>query len=772
MTCDNYYHPDVTGKGTPNMKPISNNKNAFPHRGLRKVMALALAFLMLVCGGTLSAVRAAAITAYKMPALDASDAEFKKAIEDLRSRALASCGRRSFNGYCAWYVNLQLYLLGINAKYVTGDGKDEFNNYRGLRYSSGGYKIHAYPEDEYTLKSSLAAIIKAAGGKPVRNVLTGFSKAGGDGEKYGHTFFIHLIRDGYVFFSDSFGVKVGGTYYPEGKAIKCTVDELFKFYAPDSFIFDGVIWFEDENETPVEPSEPKTDVKSPSVCRVVADGGLRVRSGPGTGFARLALIPDGTELYVTEISADGLWGRVFYDGSDGWSSLEYMEPAADPTLPAVVYDHYEGGAHIARYGYSSLADAVTNAAKQVNEPGNTGSEVRLLLTRTPGNEKITLTDGISLDCAAHGLGAAEVKLDGGELRSDKKLPAFESDPFVNSEASNGKLVYTSAFSIFMRSASLSISDNVAICFGATITDTTGLKSGDITVSLVWRIGDESHISPMTYSDASGSLYFNTDGIPPKKMADSVYAYVLATATDDTGRVFERRSEEVNYSVTRYAANMYGGGTGDSRRKLDKLLSAMMGYGAAAQKYFGYNTASPADSVLPEEGRTPPVYPEDELFRRAGTAPVVNYSSTAHITSASLELLDRVGIRMRATGLEAGATYRLLVWTQAEVNALGAYGAAADELLRIENRRTLLDHTDGVFVLDGISAKKLADTYYFRLCEIAADGTVRYDRVITYSVTTYCANKAAGSDELAGLCRALAVYSAAAREYFGYTVNAE
>ena len=138
MTCDNYYRPDVTGKGTPNMKPISNNKNAFPHRGLRKVMAFALAFVMLVCGGTSSAVRAAAITAYKMPALDASDAEFKKAIEDLRSRALASCGRRSFNGYCAWYVNLQLYLLGINAKYVTGDGKDEFNNYRGLRYSSGG----------------------------------------------------------------------------------------------------------------------------------------------------------------------------------------------------------------------------------------------------------------------------------------------------------------------------------------------------------------------------------------------------------------------------------------------------------------------------------------------------------------------------------------------------------------------------------------------------------------------------------------------------------
>lgn len=746
-------------------------KNPAKHTRIPRLGRTVISFIIILVMLMPVTLPAAAITIYKMPALDASDARFTAAITELRARALASCGRRSFNGYCAWYVNLQLYLLGINATYVTGDGKDEFNNYRGLRYTSGGYRVHAYPEDEYTLKSALNAIIRAADGKPVRNVLTGFSKAGGDGEKYGHTFFIHLIRDGYVYFSDSFGVTVGGKYYAEGKPIKCTVDELFKFYAPGSFIFDGVIWFENENESPVTPKPPATSVKSPSVCRVVADGGLRVRSGPGTGFDRLALIPDGTELYVTEISADGLWGRVFYGGYDGYASLEYMEPAADAALPAVIYDHYEGGRHIARYGYEDLGDAVSNASRQLSSPDAAGGEVRLLLTRRPDAVSVVLTPGIIVDCGTFGIGDATFDLDGGEVWSDKDIESYRGDPFLKAETINGKRMYSSAFDITMRSASLSISDNVALRFCVALSDNTGLKSGDLTFSLVWRVGSgELHTSPMSYTE-NGYMYFLTDGIPPKNMADTVYGYVSAIAINDEGKVFVRRTEEVSYSVTRYAANMYGGGEGESRRKLDRLLSAMMSYGAAAQKYFEYNVSSPADAALPAEGRIPPVYAEDELFRRAEAAPGVEYSSRAQISSASLELRDRIGIRMRVTGAEAGSTCRVLVWSRAEYNALCAGGGDPDALLRIENCRTILEGTDGLYVFDGIPAKKLADTYYFRLCETDAAGKISYDRVVAYSVTTYCANKAAAGDALSELCRAMAVYSAAAREYFGYTVNA-
>ena len=166
--------------------PSGQTKRARP-RLLFAALCLVTALAIFFGGPALCAVRAHAISIYIMPPLDASDAKFKAAIKELRAEALASCGRKSFNGYCAWYVNLQLYLLDINRDYIAGDGNDEFNNYRGLRYTSGGYRVHAYPEDEYTLKSALNAIIKAADGRPVRNVLAGFSKAGGSGEKYGHT---------------------------------------------------------------------------------------------------------------------------------------------------------------------------------------------------------------------------------------------------------------------------------------------------------------------------------------------------------------------------------------------------------------------------------------------------------------------------------------------------------------------------------------------------------------------------------------------------------
>lgn len=749
--------------------PSGQTKRARP-RLLFAALCLVTALAIFFGGPALCAVRAHAISIYIMPPLDASDAKFKAAIKELRAEALASCGRKSFNGYCAWYVNLQLYLLDINRDYIAGDGNDEFNNYRGLRYTSGGYRVHAYPEDEYTLKSALNAIIKAADGRPVRNVLAGFSKAGGSGEKYGHTFFIHLIRDGYVFFSDSFGVTIGGTYYPEGEAIKCTVDELFAFYKPSSFVLDGVIWFDDENETPLPPAS--TSVVSPSVCRIVADGGLRVRSGPGTGYDRLALIPDGSTIWVTEISEDGLWGRVYYDGHDGWSSLEYMEPAAESELPAVICDIYEGGVHTSRSGADSPARAASEATAQISSANGPSTEVRLLLTRTPADaEKVTLTGGVTLDCASFGTGAMTLLLEGGEVVSDAALPALDADPFVSSELSGGRRIYTSTLEISMRSASLIVSDRVSLRFGASVNDSTGLPEGTITYSLIYTVGEDGDAAecPLLASSADGYIYFATDGMSAKQMADTVRGCVRATMTLD-GKVYEKRSEKISYSVTRYAANMYGRGEGDSASRFDRLLGAMLGYGSAAQSYFGYNTDNSAILALPEEGMTPPEYAEDELFRRAEAAPVVNYSSTAHITSASLELKDAVGIRMRATGLEEGSAYCLLVWSHAEYTALAASGGNIDELMTLGNCQTVLSGTDGVFVLDGIPAKKLADTYYFRLCEIGGDGTVKYDRVLSYSVTTYCANKASGSDSLAALCRAIATYSAAAREYFGYTVN--
>lgn len=746
------------------MKRSHRNAGIYINRMLRCAVSLIAALSVLLCNPMLLSAVSETSNGYEMPDLDATDAEFVTAISTLRSRALVYAGVRSFNGYCAWYVNIQLLLLGINRTYVGGNGNDEFGNYCNLTKTTGGYRVRAYPEDDYTLKSALEAIVAAADGKPVRNVLAGFSKAGGAGEKYGHTFFIHLIRDGSVFFSDSYGIRVGGKYYPEGSVIKCTIDELFACYNPRSFVFDGVILFEeDDGQTP----EPAVGVDAPAVCRVDAEGGLRVRSGPGTGYAHLALIADGSTVWVTEISADGRWGRVFYGGKDGWSSLEYMKKTGE--LPAVIYDIYNGGEHTERAGFETLDEAAGEAARRL-AAGDDGTEVRLLLTDTPGGGDVTLPAGVVLDCGAFGAGGTTLRVDGGAVISDKALQALEDDPFVASENIGGRISYTSAFDISVRSASLVIADNVAIRFGADASDRTGSGNG-IEYSLVYTVGDgETEESPLSSVGDNGYLYFMTEGLPPKKMADTVRAYVRATAMSG-GVTYERFSGEVSYSVTQYAANMYGGGEGEERRKLDRLLSAMLNYGSEAQSYFDYNTENPAKLALPEDGQALPEFPEDELWRRAAEAPDVDYSSRAHITSASLDLKDKVGIRMRATGLEDGSSYRLLVWSGAEYAALVS-GGDAGALLTMDNCKTVLTHTDGVFELDGIPAKKLADTYYFRLCETDADGSVSYDRVLSYSVTTYCANKASGNDGLAALCRSIAVYSAAAREYFDYTIDGQ
>jgi uncharacterized protein YgiM (DUF1202 family) len=62
--------------------------------------------------------------------------------------------------------------------------------------------------------------------------------------------------------------------------------------------------------------------------RVTASAGLRLRSGPGTSFAVLRIVPLGTRLGFTggEQSADGIvWVRVRVDGREFWAARNFVE---------------------------------------------------------------------------------------------------------------------------------------------------------------------------------------------------------------------------------------------------------------------------------------------------------------------------------------------------------------------------------------------------------------------------------------------------------------
>ena len=63
------------------------------------------------------------------------------------------------------------------------------------------------------------------------------------------------------------------------------------------------------------------------------NSGLRLREGPGTSYAQLALVPDGTVVDVTEVSGD--WGKIVYSGKTGWISLTYTDFVGDNPILSV-----------------------------------------------------------------------------------------------------------------------------------------------------------------------------------------------------------------------------------------------------------------------------------------------------------------------------------------------------------------------------------------------------------------------------------------------------
>ena len=150
-------------------------------------------------------------------------------------------------------------------------------------------------------------------------------------------------------------------------------------------------------------------------------------------------------------------------------------------------------------------------------------------------------------------------------------------------------------------------------------------------------------------------------------------------------------------------------------------------------------------------------------------------SFQNVTSAQLVLLDNVALRLHTEGDSGSSDLSLLVWTDADYRALKAKADATGKdissyLVKGNETYSLADE-EGSFTLDDISVKQFADTYYFRLCQ--TDGKkVKYDYVFSYSITEYCAYKLSDGveEDIDPLCRAIANYSAAVREYFGYEVN--
>ncbi len=90
-----------------------------------------------------------------------------------------------------------------------------------------------------------------------------------------------------------------------------------------------------------------------TLARVCNASALNQRTGPGTGFAVLRLLPSGATTKI--LGSSGGWYRHDWNGSVGWSSAAYLCPAGDskPDDPGAGFDSTE----ISRTSFLSIARA-------------------------------------------------------------------------------------------------------------------------------------------------------------------------------------------------------------------------------------------------------------------------------------------------------------------------------------------------------------------------------------------------------------------------------
>lgn len=168
--------------------------------------------------------------------------EVEAQLSRMYNQVLEVTQKESLNGLCATLVTWELYIKRINRQFVSGDGKDQFDNYRDMEVTTGGYYVHPLSAEDYTLEEALL-IITNNGTRNAYNILIGFEKTrSAAGSLYGHTVFIGAIIDGTVYYVESNDYTVGGVVYKEGTPISCSISQFAAEYA-NWATFEGAVEF-------------------------------------------------------------------------------------------------------------------------------------------------------------------------------------------------------------------------------------------------------------------------------------------------------------------------------------------------------------------------------------------------------------------------------------------------------------------------------------------------------------------------------------------------
>lgn len=281
-------------------------------------MKKVLAFILCICmffGAVAAPVSAAEVTKEKQLTEDA---------KKLYRRCLRTAGRSSFRGYCGLMTSHQMYNLKINTWCITNDGNRQFDYYKDLEITNGGYYISSYAATDYSLEEALNAITHG-GMQDAYNILVGFQKTTTEaGRRYGHAVFINGILDGTVYFVESYDTSLD-RYYREGTVITCSIAEFAAYYTGWT-TYEGLIWF-----GTAQYSDSCQQYSTNVVLQARFESTLR--SQPSligeNDCVRLRTIAPGERLYATGILVDeqeDMYYCIQENGRTGYVAVSALCP--------------------------------------------------------------------------------------------------------------------------------------------------------------------------------------------------------------------------------------------------------------------------------------------------------------------------------------------------------------------------------------------------------------------------------------------------------------
>ncbi len=277
-------------------------------------------------------------------------------------------------------------------------------------------------------------------------------------------------------------------------------------------------------------------------------------------------------------------------------------------------------------------------------------------------------------------------------------------------------------------------------------------------------------SKVKYDAETGYFIFETAGIPAKNMGDD-WRYRCYIQMPDGSYVYSGRFIE---SPLRYCRTIVA----NTSKEMRALCTALMNYGAEAQKYFAQTSDYTYTTLMNEE------FSKYQVLVRAYSATMITdrltreksygytYSNATFTGSTSnLVLAGAIDLNLFFSINHTDVTSAgILVWDQATYEAMDVFTIenATANITVLEEDIVKTDTTTQIKgVYAGTAAKDMGNTVFYAAYYTKADGTVIYSGVQRTSIETYANAVITGtySARLKSTMKALVVYGDMAKDFW-------